>query len=78
MVIKYTSEGKCEWGKSIGGSDYDYIDSVIETRDGGYLIEGNHRSENIDLGNGIRLYNSSYGLSLLDSEAIFSNEDINS
>ena len=35
MVIKYGTDGAVEWVKSIGGSNYDYIFSVAETRDGG-------------------------------------------
>ena len=39
-IIKYSSEGEVEWATSVGGSGYDYIKSVEETRDGGYIAGG--------------------------------------
>ena len=59
MLIKYNAEGDCEWGKSIGGSNSDYINTVIETSDGGYLIGGYFSGNNtsIDLGNGQSISN---------------------
>src|SRR5690606_7869533 len=29
-----------EWQKSLGGSDYDYVSSVQQTADGGYIVAG--------------------------------------
>ena len=55
MIIKYDSEGKAEWAKVIGGTDYDYIESVASTSDGGYIVGGRFDSESIDLGNGVGL-----------------------
>ena len=52
MVIKYSKQGECQWGVSIGGSDGDYINSVTETEDGGYVAGGYFGSSSIDLGNG--------------------------
>ena len=57
MVIKYNAEGEVEWGTSIGGRDYDYITSVVETTEGGYLIGGEFKSSSTDLGNGTTLTN---------------------
>ncbi len=59
MIIKYDSEGNVEWGKAVGGSSSDQIICIIETREGGYLVGGNFRSEHIFLENGINLYNTS-------------------
>ena len=59
MIIKYSEEGEVEWAQGIGGSDRDYINSVAETRDGGYAVGGYFRSSSIDLGNGVTLNNSS-------------------
>ena len=56
MIIKYNATGEVEWAEGIGGSDYDYIKSVSETSDGGYIVVGDFRSS-IDLGNGISLKN---------------------
>lgn len=39
-VIKLNKDGDKEWDKSFGTSDYDYLESVIPTRDGGYLLGG--------------------------------------
>ena len=57
MVIKYSSTGEVEWAQGIGGTDSDYINSVSESRDGGYIVGGYFRSSSIDLGNGISLTN---------------------
>ena len=57
MIIKYSGKGETEWARGIGGSDYDYIKTVAETSDGGYIIGGNFESNSIDLGNGISLNN---------------------
>ena len=39
-------------GKSIGGEEYEYISSVIETSDGGYILSGQFQSLTITLDNG--------------------------
>ena len=52
MIIKYNSNGEVEWGKSIGGEEYEYISSVIETSDGGYILSGQFQSLTITLDNG--------------------------
>ena len=51
MIIKYDSEGEVEWAKNIGGSDSDYIYSVAETKDGGYIAGGYFKSSSINLDN---------------------------
>ena len=60
MVIKYSSKGEVEWAKTIGGDSYDYIYSVAESRDGGYIVGGSFNSDSIDLGNGISLTKRDY------------------
>ena len=54
MIIKYDSEGEAEWARGIGGTSGDYINSVAETSDGGYIVGGSFQ-ESIDLGNGVSL-----------------------
>ena len=61
MLIKYGSSGEVEWAKGIGGMSYDYINSVSETKDGGYIVGGYFNSSSIDLGNGISLTNNGNG-----------------
>ena len=65
MILKYNHTGQIEWAKVIGGSSNDYISSVIETRDGGYIFGGYFVSDTIDLGEGIILkhqyHNTYYG-----------------
>ena len=39
-LIKTDSYGKMEWSKSIGGTAWDYGNSVEQTQDGGYIIAG--------------------------------------
>ena len=60
IIIKYNATGEVEWAEGIGGSDYDHIESVAETSDGGYIVGGYFESSSIELGNGISLTNKSY------------------
>ena len=60
MVIKYNANGEVEWANSMGGSREDYIESVTETSDGGYIVGGYFYSSSIDLGNGENLTNKGY------------------
>ena len=50
MIIKYNSKGEVEWARSVGGSDRDYIYSVVETSDGGYIVGGYFYSSSIQVG----------------------------
>ena len=50
MIIKYSAEGEVEWARSVGGSDYDSINSVAETKDGGYIAVGYFDSYEIQVG----------------------------
>ena len=61
MIIKYNAEGEVEWANEIGGLTSDYIYSVTETSDGGYIAGGSYGESNIDLGNGVRLNGKKYG-----------------
>ena len=54
MLIKYTSNGEVEWAKEVGGTDSDYINSIVETSDGGYIV-GGYFGSSIDLENGMSL-----------------------
>ena len=53
MIIKFNSEGKVEWAKAIGGSGNEYITSVAETSDGGFVVGGYFQGAQIQLGNDI-------------------------
>jgi len=44
-VVKVNSEGIVEWDKTIGGNDRDWLNSIIQTSDGGYLLAGDSRSD---------------------------------
>ena len=59
LIIKYSSEGEVEWAKGIGGSSADYIQSVAETSDGGYIVGGYFQSSSIQIGNETLTNNSS-------------------
>ncbi len=39
-VIKLNSEGSIEWQNTIGGDSYDYLYSLQQTSDGGYILGG--------------------------------------
>ena len=49
MLIKYSASGEVEWARSVGGSNYDYINSVAETRDGGVIAGGYFYSSSIQV-----------------------------
>ena len=59
FIIKYNSIGEAEWAQAVGNEDDEYITSVAECSDGGYIVGGNFHSSSIDLGNGIILINKS-------------------
>ena len=64
MIIKYTSDGEIEWTKSIKATEDasysgdEYIESIKQTSDGGYIVVGKFSSKSIDLGNGVSLINN--------------------
>lgn len=39
-VVKLDASGTVEWDNSLGGTDYDYLNSVQQTQDGGYILGG--------------------------------------
>jgi len=44
LVVKLDSEGKIEWQKTYGGQYADQLRSIVQTRDGGYLLGGSSNS----------------------------------
>ena len=65
LIIKYRSSGEVEWAKNIGGSSDDYIYSVAETIDGGYIAGGYFGSNTIQIGNETLTNNGSYSDGLI-------------
>ena len=59
LLIKYDSEGKAEWATNIGGTNNDYINSVVTIEDESYIIVGSFYSSNITVGKYIIKNNSS-------------------
>ena len=49
MIIKYNELGEVEWANSVGGSEDDEIESVVETSDEGYIAVGYFKSISIKL-----------------------------
>jgi PKD repeat protein len=39
-VVKLAAIGTIEWQNTIGGNDYDYLQSIQQTADGGYILGG--------------------------------------
>jgi hypothetical protein len=39
-VVKLDSSGNVVWTKTIGGSNWDYLWSIIQSGDGGYVVAG--------------------------------------
>lgn len=48
-VVKVDSTGQLEWQKTLGGTGWDLLHSVIEVGDGGYLISGFTESNDGDV-----------------------------
>ena len=61
MIIKYNSNGRPEFAKSITSNEYgsEQVKSIIKTNDGGFLVSGLYSSSRVDLGNDIVLKNDS-------------------
>ena len=61
MIIKYDVNNNVEWAQSIGGSSGEYIRTVAETSDGGYIVGGyfggyyEEAGYTLDLGNDVSL-----------------------
>ena len=56
VVIKYDKDDNIEWYTQLQGERSDHITSIIETRDGGYVIGGYFRSDYLQIGE-YSLYN---------------------
>ena len=50
MIIKYRNNGEVEWARREGGNSWEYINSVAETKDGGYIAVGYFESSSIQVG----------------------------
>ncbi|MCH8331643.1 MAG: T9SS type A sorting domain-containing protein [Bacteroidetes bacterium] len=48
-VVKLDSVGTLIWQKSLGGSDFDIANSIIQTNDGGYIVAGYSSSNDGDV-----------------------------
>ncbi|GAB3542487.1 hypothetical protein GCM10027443_43410 [Pontibacter brevis] len=44
-LIKLNPDGSKAWDKALGGNNYDYLRSIIQTSDGGYLLGGGSTSD---------------------------------
>lgn len=43
-IVKLNKKGNVEWNKTIGGSGTEYIDNIVQTDDGGYILAGSSDS----------------------------------
>ncbi|HZV13251.1 MAG TPA: hypothetical protein VFA55_08550, partial [Candidatus Kapabacteria bacterium] len=43
-IVKIDSIGKIQWEKSLGGSDFDMAQKILQTADGGYIVVGYSQS----------------------------------
>ncbi len=48
-LVKLTSTGNLIWQKTLGGSDSDSANAIVQTTDGGYIVVGDSRSTDGDL-----------------------------
>ena len=53
---------KAVWAQGIISKNFDYINSIKETSDGGYIVGGSFGRDDVDLGNGIILKNKGRGV----------------
>ncbi len=44
MLVKTDMSGNMQWNKTYGGPGTDYVNSIISTTDGGYLMTGSTNS----------------------------------
>ena len=40
FLVKFSAIGSIEWSRAVGGTDFDYSYSVVQTTDGGYAVAG--------------------------------------
>lgn len=61
-VVKLDNNGNIQWQKSLGGSDYDYPYAIQQTRDGGYIVVGESKSNDGDVTghHGINAYSDAW------------------
>ena len=45
-ILKLDTQGKIQWQRAFGGSDYEQANSIEQTADGGYIASGWNRSPN--------------------------------
>ena len=43
-IVKLDQSGNIEWQNTIGGSGADYLNTIQQTSDGGYIVGGNSSS----------------------------------
>ena len=56
MIAKFNSEGDAEWAKDVSPDLGTFINAVLSTSDGGYIVGGSFQAnDTFDLGNGIIL-----------------------
>ncbi len=48
-IVKLNANGKIIWQKTLGGSSYDYANSIQQTKDGGYVVAGRTSSNDGDV-----------------------------
>ncbi|MBC8045965.1 MAG: T9SS type A sorting domain-containing protein [Fimbriimonadaceae bacterium] len=70
-VIKLDSEGNIEWDNTIGGNSYDFLYSIQQTDDGGYILGGDTQSgisgDKTEENTGIESWRSDYWVVKLDN-----------
>ncbi len=49
IIIKLNEENEVEWTKTIKGSSYDSVSSIVELEDGGFAIAGNFESSSLSI-----------------------------
>lgn len=75
-IVKLSASGDIVWQTTVGGTNNDYANSIVQTTDGGYIVVGRSKSNDGDLnknqgnddilivkidGNGNKLWTKNYG-----------------
>ncbi len=48
-IVKLDASGSIEWEKSLGGAGYEFVTSIQQTADGGYIVAGESDSDDGDV-----------------------------
>ena len=69
-LVKLDTNGNLYWQKNYGGSDDDYLNSIVESKEGGYLLTGSSLSNDKDAVGNHGLYSDILAVKIDDTGKI--------